>query len=99
MFDNTTNQSSKLRTENYVQIVNDRTGVHGVADPIKFQNTMLKSNFCDYCDAYLLVKENTTVVGEGEVDVVVQSINKYYSRILLHFLAACYFVKILPLLK
>ena len=32
---------------------------------IKFQTTMIKSNLCDYSDAYILVKGSITFVGQG----------------------------------
>ena len=32
---------------------------------IRFKTIILKSNFCDYNDKYILVKGTITVVGEG----------------------------------
>ena len=34
---------------------------------------MLKSNLCDYADAYILVKENITVTGAGDYDAAKRS--------------------------
>ena len=35
-------------------------------DEIKFKATMLRSNFCDYPDAYILVKRTVTITGDGD---------------------------------
>ena len=35
------------------------------SNDIKFKTTMLRSNLCDYADAYILVKETITITGEG----------------------------------
>ena len=40
---------------------------------IKFKASMLKSNFCDYSDAYILVKGDITVVGVGTTDAARQT--------------------------
>ena len=35
---------------------------------IEFKTTMLRSNLCDYADAYILVKETITITGAGNDD-------------------------------
>ena len=35
---------------------------------IKFKTTMLRSNLCDYADAYILVKGTITITGAGNDD-------------------------------
>ena len=32
---------------------------------MKFKTTMLRSNLCDYADAYILVKETIRITGAG----------------------------------
>ena len=56
MWDNALNQPSKLRTRNWVEI-NDESRGTCTSNDIKFKTTMLRSNLCDYADAYILVKE------------------------------------------
>ena len=56
LFDDTSNQPSKLKTKNWVEINYESRGTHNVNSQIKFKTTMLKSSLCDYSDAYILVK-------------------------------------------
>ena len=52
----TSNQPSKFRTKNWVEINDESRGTCNANSQIKFKNTMLKSSLCDYSDAYILVK-------------------------------------------
>ena len=61
--DNKSNQSSKFRTENWVEINDESRGTYNVNSQIKFKTTMLKSSLCDYSDAYILVKGTITITG------------------------------------
>ena len=54
LIDDTSNQASKFRTKNWVEINDESRGV-------KFKTTMLKSSLCDYSDAYILVKGTISV--------------------------------------
>ena len=54
--DNKSNQPPKFRTKNWVEINDESRGTYNVNSQIKFKTTMLKSNLCDYSDAYILVK-------------------------------------------
>ena len=44
------NQPSKIRTRNWVEI-NDESRGTSTGNDIKFKTTMLRSNLCDYADA------------------------------------------------
>ena len=61
---NESDQSSKFRTRNWIEINDESRENYGNGD-IKFKTTMLKSNLCDYADSYILVKETITITGEG----------------------------------
>ena len=50
LLDNASNQSSKFRTRNWVEINDESAGTYTDTD-IKFKTTMLRPNFCDYTDA------------------------------------------------
>ena len=68
LIDDTSNQPSKFRTRNWVEINDESRGVYNVNSQVKFKTTMLKSSLCDYSDAYILVKgtisaNNTAVAG------------------------------------
>ena len=62
MIDGTSNQSSKFRTKNWVEINN---GTYNVNSQIEFKTSMLRSSLCDYSDAYILVKGKITITGAG----------------------------------
>ena len=59
------NQPSKFRTRNWVEINNESRGNYANSD-IRFKTTMLRSNLCDYADSYILVKGTITITGEGD---------------------------------
>ena len=52
---NASNQSSKFKTKNWVEMNDESRGVYNANSQIKFKTTMLKSSLCDYSDAYILV--------------------------------------------
>ena len=63
LIDDTSNQPSKFRTRNWVEINDESRGAYNVNNQIKFKTTMLKSSLCDYSDAYILVKGTITING------------------------------------
>ena len=65
LIDDISNQPSKFRTRNWVEINDESRGAYNVNSQIKFKTTMLKSSLCDYSDAYILVKGTTTINGRG----------------------------------
>ena len=66
--DTGSNQPSKFRTRNWVEINDESSGTY-TSNDIKFKTTMLRSNLCDYADAYILVKGTITITGAGNDDV------------------------------
>ena len=61
------NQPSKFRTRNWVAINDESRGTY-TSNDVKFKNKMLRSNLCDYSDAYILVKQTITITGAGDDD-------------------------------
>ena len=55
------NQPSKFRTRNWVEINDEARGTHSPNKQIKFKTSMLRSSLSDYSDAYILVNVNITV--------------------------------------
>ena len=55
------NQASKFRTRNWVEINDVARGTYTPNKQIKFKTSMLRSSLCDYSDAYILVKGNITI--------------------------------------
>ena len=65
LIDHASNQPSKFRTRNWVEINDESIGTYNVNSQIKFKTAMLKSSLCDYSGAYILVKEIITITGDA----------------------------------
>ena len=65
MLESTSDNLSKFRTRNWVEINDESRGNYANSD-IRFKTTMLRSNLCDYADSYILVKETITITGAGD---------------------------------
>ena len=68
------NESSKFATRKWY-VINDQNNTdysEGNEDSatVKFETKVIKSNLCDYSDAYILVTENITATGGGANDRV-----------------------------
>ena len=63
--DASSNQPSKFKTKNWVEINDESRGTYNVNSQIKFKATMLKSSLCDYSDTYIRVKGKITITGAG----------------------------------
>ena len=72
LLDSASNQPSKFRRRNWVEINDESRGTY-TGNDIKFKTTMLRSNFCDYADLYILVKGNITITGTGNDDATKQA--------------------------
>ena len=70
------NQPSKFRTKNWVEINDESRGVYTTGSDIKFKTTMLRSSLCDYSDAYILVKGNISVKNIAAAGVDTNNTNK-----------------------
>ena len=76
LIDNESNQPFKFRTKNWVEINNEERGTYNTNSQIKLRTSMLRSNLCDYSDAYILVSGAITVTalaaggGNNNVQVV-----------------------------
>ena len=66
--DNTTNQLTKFRTKNWVEINDDAHGTYNENSQIKFKTSMLKSSLCDFSDGYILVSRTITITGKRDND-------------------------------
>ena len=62
-----TNQPSKFRTRNWVEI-NYQSREKYDSSRTKFKASMISSNLCDYSDAYILISGTITITGEGGDD-------------------------------
>ena len=65
LLDKTSNQLSKFRIKNWIEINDQSRGTYNSDGDIRFKTVMLKSSLCDYSDAYMLVKGRITITGAG----------------------------------
>ena len=67
MLNNESDQPSKFRTRNWLEINDESRGNYANSN-IKFKTTMPRSNLCNYTDSYILVKGTITITGAGDND-------------------------------
>ena len=75
LFDDTTNQTSKLRRRNWVEINDVSKGRYDNSN-IRFKSSMIRSSLCNYSDAYILVKGTITDPNTVAAGVAVNNTNK-----------------------
>ena len=72
---NANNQSSKFATRKWYVINNQNSTNYGEENEdsttVKFETKVIKSNLCDYSDAYIAVAGNITAAGGGANDRVI----------------------------
>ena len=76
LIDDASNQPSKFRTRNWVEINDESRGAYNVNSQIKFKTTMLKSSLCDYSDVYILVKGTISVNNTAAQGAAANNTNK-----------------------
>ena len=75
LLDHTKNQPSKFRTRNWVEINDESQGKYDNSN-IKLKTSMMRSNLCDYSDAYILLKRTITVPNTAAAGTAVNNTNK-----------------------
>ena len=76
LIDEASNQPSKFRTINWVEINDESRGAYNVNSQIKFKTTMLKSSLCDYSDAYILIKGTISANNTAAAGATANNINR-----------------------
>ena len=66
--DASSNQPSKFKTKNWVEVNDESRGTCNINSQIKFKTTMLKSSLCDYSDANILVTRTITINNTAAAD-------------------------------
>ena len=76
LLDTESSQPSKFRTRNWVKINDESRGTYTRKD-IKFKTTMLKSNLCDYADAFSRISRinNTHIDNAQDIDIIMPMYN------------------------
>ena len=65
LLDISPNQPTKLRTKNWVVIIDGSRGTYNNNSQIKFKNSMLRSSLCDYSGAYIIVKGTISIAAQA----------------------------------
>ena len=73
---NASNQPSKFRTKNWVEINDESRGTYSVNRKINLKASLLRSSLCDDSDAYILVEGNISVNNTGVADAKANNANK-----------------------
>ena len=76
LLDNASNQPSKVRTKNWVEINDGSRGTYCANRQINFKTSILRSSLCDYSDAYILVKGNISVNNTAAAGADASNTNK-----------------------
>ena len=70
LLNDSSNEESKFATKKWYVIDSQTTkGKYKEGDTIKFETETIKSNLCDYSDAFILVTGNITVNAANDTDV------------------------------
>ena len=75
LLDGTTNQPSKFRTRNWVEINDESKGRYDNSN-IRFKTSMMRSNLCGYSDLYILAKGTIIVPNTAATGAAVNNANK-----------------------
>ena len=73
---NASNQRSKFRTKNWVEINDKSRGKYSLNRKINFKTLMLRSSLCDYSDTYILVQGQLITVNNTGTAAVPTNRNK-----------------------
>ena len=75
LLDDTTNPPCNFRRRNWFEI-NDESKVRYDNSNLQFKTSMVRSNLCDYSDAYILGKGTITVSNMAAAEAAVNNTNK-----------------------
>ena len=78
--DNKSNQPSKFRTKNWVEINDNSRGTYNTNSHIKLKTSIVKSILCDYSDVYTLVKGRITIAA---AEMIILKLIKTLEKLLL----------------
>ena len=80
LLDDTTNQPSKFRTRNWVEINDESRRTYNVNSDIRFKTLTIRSNLCDNSDAYIHVKATIDVRSTTATGAPANSANIYSKK-------------------
>ena len=65
---NTSDKMPRFITKNWIEVYDQSGERYNTNKQIRFKTSMLKSDLCDYSDAYIVVKGDITVEGANNRD-------------------------------
>ena len=68
MLDNASIQPFRFRTKNWVKINDESKESYSAGSDSILKTTMVRSNLCNYTNAYIFVKGRITITGAGDDD-------------------------------
>ena len=81
LLDDTTDQPSKFRTRNWVEINDESWWTYNANSDMKFKASVRRSNICDYSDAYIHDKVIITVLNTAAAGASVNTLTIFKSNI------------------
>ena len=63
LLDNTHNEESKFWSKKWVEINNESGGTYNTSSQTKFKTSMVRPNFCNYSNVYILVSGTIKITG------------------------------------
>ena len=76
LVDDASNQPSKFRIKNWVEINDESRGTYNLNSQIKFKTTMLKYSLCDYSNVFIVVKGTIAGNNTAAADTNANNTNK-----------------------
>ena len=76
MLDNTSNQPSKFRIKNWVEINDDSHEKNDTCNLTRYKTSMIRSSLHDYSDAYIHLKETVTIPSTAATGTAANNVNK-----------------------
>ena len=76
LLNDASNKPFKIKTRNWFEINDDISGEYSPNKQIKFKTAMLRSNLCNYSDAYIHVKGNVSVISTAAGAAAANNTNK-----------------------
>ena len=68
LLDTTSDKITRLITKKWIEVRDQSRGSCNINKQIRFETPMLRSDLCDYSDAYIVVKGTITVTGNKNID-------------------------------
>ena len=68
LLDNTSDKVPRFITKKWIEVHDQSGEIHNTNKKIRFKTSMLRSDLCDFSDAYIVVKRDITVEGANNKD-------------------------------